>query len=325
MTEAIDIFAGLGGGTEGLRRGGLRVVAALNHWPEAVRVHAANNPDVRHFCDDALTFDFRDLPRHTRGHLSPACTYFTNARAGHAADGRDESRATALCVARYVEACEPAALTVENVFEFGASPERAAVARRLRRAGYRGRVFRLDSADFGCAQSRRRWFEVWLRGRAVPRWAPPVRAAGERRPLLDVLDAAASWSPVDAAARRARGLRPLAPNTLRQVAAGGERFGGGVFVVRYNGSQRKRAVVYSPAAPLGALTTRDRFCLGRGGGGTPAEIRTLTLREMARLFDLPESYGFAGASRPDAVKLAGNALVASVLEWLHLRISEVAG
>lgn len=184
---------------------------------------------------------------------------------------------------------------------------------------------RLDSADFGCAQSRRRWFEVWVRGGcAVPRWTPPARAAGERRPLLDVLDAAASWSPTDAAARRARGLRPLAPNTLRQVAAGGERFGGGVFVVRYNGSQRARAVVYTPAAPLGALTTRDRFCLGRGVGPA-AEIRTLTLREMARLFDLPESYGFAGASRPDAVTLAGNALVASVLEWLHLRISEVVG
>lgn len=323
MDAAIDVFAGLGGGTEGLRRAGLDVVAALNHWPEAVRVHAANNPGVAHYRDDALTFDFRDLPRHRRGHLSPECTFFTNARAGHAADGRDESRATALCVARYVEACEPDALTVENVREYGASPERAAVARRLRRAGYRGRVFFLDSADFRCAQSRRRHFEVWLRGRAVPRWRPPTLAPGARRPLADVLEAGAAWSPVDAAARRAAGMRPLADNTLRQVAAGVARFAGGLFVVRYNGSQRARAVVYSPGAPLGALTTRDRFCLARGGAaGAPAEIRTLTLREMARLFDLPDSYTFAGASRPNGVTLAGNALVSSVLEWLHRRISE---
>lgn len=324
--RAAEVFAGAGGGTKGMQRAGLEVVAALNHWPTAVAVHERNNPDVEHFTDDALTFDWRDLPAHEVGHLSPECTHFTNARAGHSAEGRDASRATALCVARYVEACAPRAVTVENVLEFGASPERASMARRLRRAGYRGRSFVLDSADFGCAQTRRRRFEVWVRGaRPVPRWRPPTLAPDARRPLLDVLDASAVWSPVDASARRALGLRPLADATLRQVAAGVEAYRGGLFVVRYNGSQRRRAVVYSPARPLGALTTRDRFCLARGGAGTPAEIRTLTLREMARLFDLPESYSFAGVSRPDGVKLCGNALVSTVLAWLWLRAREVIG
>ncbi|MFO0610658.1 MAG: DNA cytosine methyltransferase [Polyangiales bacterium] len=214
---------------------------------------------------------------------------------------------------------------MENVLEFGASPG----ARRWRGgcAGeYRGRAFVLDGADFGCAQSRRRRFEVWVRGaRQVPRWRPPTLAPDARRPLLDVLEAGAPWSPVDAAARRAVGLRPLAPKTLRQVAAGVEAYRGGLFVVRYNGSQRARSVVYSPARPLGALTTRDRFCLARGGAGAPAEIRRLTLREQARLFDLPERYSFAGVSHSDGVKLCGNALVSTVLAWLWLRTREVIG
>jgi len=50
--RAIDLFAGLGGNSEGARQAGVSVVWAANHWQSAVEVHAANHPDTQHLVQD---------------------------------------------------------------------------------------------------------------------------------------------------------------------------------------------------------------------------------------------------------------------------------
>ena len=141
---------------------GATVVAAVNHWDLALATHAVNYPHVEHYSDNALDFDFTRLPRHRFGHLSPECTYYAvRARGGKPGPRRDESRATAFCTPRYARACEPEAVTVENVEEYAASPEAAKVVRAMRRMDYGHRRFVLDSVHFGPPQSRRRVFEVY--------------------------------------------------------------------------------------------------------------------------------------------------------------------
>jgi site-specific DNA-cytosine methylase len=50
--KAIDLFAGLGGFSEGAQMAGVDVVWAANHWPSAVAIHAANHPAAEHACQD---------------------------------------------------------------------------------------------------------------------------------------------------------------------------------------------------------------------------------------------------------------------------------
>lgn len=49
---AVDLFAGLGGFTEGAEQAGCSVVWAANHWRAVVETHAANHPRTKHACRD---------------------------------------------------------------------------------------------------------------------------------------------------------------------------------------------------------------------------------------------------------------------------------
>jgi len=323
VTTWIDVFAGAGGFTTGAERAGATVVAAVNHWDLALATHAANHPHIEHYNDNALTFDFSRLQRHRFGHLSPECTYYAvRARGGKPGPRRDESRATAFCTTRYAMACEPEAVTVENVEEYAASPEAAQVIRAMRRMNYGHRRFILDSVHFGPPQSRRRVFEVFLRGRKVPRWKPPVLSPEAWTPVAAILDSSARWNPTEPGARRARGLRPLAPDTLRQIAAGQERFKGATFAVPYYGSWRREdyVVVYPVTRPLGTLETVDRYGLCRLHEGE-WQFRMLTPAEQSRCFGFPVGYRLLGTRR-NQVRQVGNALVCDVAEWLTARVME---
>jgi DNA (cytosine-5)-methyltransferase 1 len=72
--RAIDLFAGWGGFTQGAEEAGAQVVYAANHWPLAVRAHAANHPARRstsaRTCRQA---DWTRLPRYDLLLASPAC------------------------------------------------------------------------------------------------------------------------------------------------------------------------------------------------------------------------------------------------------------
>lgn len=321
----VDVFAGAGGETTGAHAAGWRVVAALNHSPRALATHQANYPHTTHLCDNALAYDWRDLPDHDAGHLSPECTYFAlRARGGKVGPARDLSRATALCTTRYARACERRVITVENVLEYADSPEATRVVRALRRLGYHHRRFRLNSVHFRVPQSRERIFEVFVKGRPVPRWTPPVLAPEAWTPTATILDPKARWNPTEPAARQARGLRLLAPRTVHQLAVGAARFAGAPFLLPYFGAWRRDSgytVVYPITAPLGTLTTVDRYAVARQADGR-WQIRMLTPSEQARAFGFPADYQLTGTRR-EQVRQVGNALCPPVATWLLSRVAEM--
>jgi len=46
MLKALDIFAGAGGATQGLKDAGYRVLAAVEEWSNAVRTFSTNRPEA---------------------------------------------------------------------------------------------------------------------------------------------------------------------------------------------------------------------------------------------------------------------------------------
>lgn len=122
-----DLFAGLGGFTEGARQAlealGLRMrLVVVNHWQLAVDTHRLNHPDAVHHCTDAYKLDPRAAVPGGRLDLllaSPTCTYFSKARGGRPISWDQRwGRMTPTQVYRWLVALDVTAFVVENVEEF---------------------------------------------------------------------------------------------------------------------------------------------------------------------------------------------------------------
>ena len=83
---AIDAFAGGGGASEGLRMAGIDVNIAINHDPEAIRMHAANHPDALHLTEDVFKVNLSEYLRPDDVvdvmWASPDCTSHSKAKGG---------------------------------------------------------------------------------------------------------------------------------------------------------------------------------------------------------------------------------------------------
>ena len=150
---AIDLFAGLGGFTEGASQAGVHVAYAANHWPLAVQWHAANHPDTEHACQDLQQADFRAAPAHDILLASPACQGHSPAR-GRERPHHDAQRATAWAVVTCAEVHRPAVVLVENVPAFARWVLFPAWCAALDALGYALAPMVLDAADAGVPQHR---------------------------------------------------------------------------------------------------------------------------------------------------------------------------
>lgn len=293
MTIAIDLFAGLGGWTEGATQAGIRVVWAANHWPVAVAAHAANHPETMHACQDLQQARWCDVPRHDVLLASPSCTGHTAAR-GTDRPHHDAARATAWAVVSCAEVHRPPVVVVENVPEFCKWVLYPAWTTAMEALGYKLAPHLLDAADFGIAQNRERVYIV------ATRTKKPLRLWFEREPVALARDLirwdAHPWQDIHRPGR--------SPWTIRQVEHG-RSLGLDSFLLPYYGGARKGS---SPSIrrldrPLGTITTVDRWGLVRGD-----KMRMLQPHDELRDgmsfradYVLPDD-------RKDAVKLLGNAV-----------------
>lgn len=114
----VVLFAGMGGGCDGLEAAGFPVHLAVNHDPLAIAVHEARHPHTRHMRCDVFEVD----PRHaTQGrgvralHASPDCTHFSVAKGSKPVSKR--RRSLAWVVPRWAGQVRPEVITLENVQE----------------------------------------------------------------------------------------------------------------------------------------------------------------------------------------------------------------
>lgn len=287
--DAIDLFAGAGGFSEGATAAGARVVWAANHWPTAVEWHSVNHPETAHACQDLQQCDFRTAPRHDLLLASPACQGHSRAR-GADKPHHDALRSTAWAVVTCAEVHRPAAVLVENVPEFAEWTLYHAWCAAMNALGYALAPMVIDAADHGVPQHRRRLFIVCTRSKHPIELDMPKR---EHVPIGDAIDwTAGTWSQVN------RPGRSLA--TLQRVANGRQRFGDR-FVMPYYGSG-SGLTGRSLDRPLGTVTTRARWAVVDGD-----RMRMLSIDENRAAMGFRRDYRLP-ASPAEAVHLLGNAV-----------------
>jgi DNA (cytosine-5)-methyltransferase 1 len=316
-----DLFCGAGGSSTGaiqaIEELGYRSrLTAVNHWPRAVETHTANHPNARHLCASVDSLN----PRHLFGDGelnilwgSPECTHHSRARGGKPM--LDQSRATAWCVTRWAEALLPEIIFIENVPEFaewgplGANGKPIVGRRRetfeawlgtLRSLGYKVDHRILCAADYGDPTTRSRLFIQAVRGRRNIVWPEPTHSRESdlfNRPrwrgAWNIID----WSiPIHSVTAR---TRPLAPNTMKRIKEGLEKYRGEAFIVSMEHGGRADSI----RRPLRTVTTAKggafglAFLLPQHGGGKlrPLSDPSPTVATAGAISLIVEYYGNGGS------------------------------
>ncbi|MFA7331073.1 MAG: DNA cytosine methyltransferase [Candidatus Delongbacteria bacterium] len=301
--NAIDLFAGAGGFSQGAKLAGIDVLWAANHWPAAVAIHQLNHPDTQQLCQDLHQADWTQVPAHDILLASPACQGHSRAR-GKDRPHHDAARSSAWAVVSAAECHRPAVVLVENVPEFQAWALFPAWCQALQALGYALAPHLVDAADHGVPQHRRRLFLVATRSRSPLQLDLPARQHVPAESFVDI--GAGSWNLVDRPGRAAA--------TLARIERGRRELGRR-FLMGYYGSWKTGR---SLSKPIGTLTTLDRWALVDDD-----RMRMLTPDEIRAGMGFPSDYQLP-AQRRLAIHLLGNAVCPPVAADLLREIVKAA-
>lgn len=116
----VDNFAGGGGASTGIELAtGYSVDIAINHDPEAIKMHKANHPNTKHYCENVWAVD---PVKACNGHpvglawFSPDCKHFSKAKGGKPVE--KNIRGLAWVVLKWAALVRPRVIMLENVEEF---------------------------------------------------------------------------------------------------------------------------------------------------------------------------------------------------------------
>ncbi len=116
----VDNFAGGGGASTGIEMAtGYSVDIAINHDPEAIRMHQTNHPSTKHYCESVWDVDPVEV---CKGHpvalawFSPDCKHFSKAKGGKPVE--KNIRGLAWIVLKWAALVKPRVIMLENVEEF---------------------------------------------------------------------------------------------------------------------------------------------------------------------------------------------------------------
>jgi len=319
--KAIDLFAGPGGLTLGLKQSGFDVIAAVECDPLAAASYRVNHPEVSIWEADIRTVDpidvLADLGLHP-GELDlcagcPPCQGFSSVRTLNGNKVVNDPRNDLIGeYVRFVRAIEPRSIMMENVPGLVKDHRFAAAVYELVGLGYPAdegaRI--LNAVDYGVPQNRRRLVLLCTRHGTVEFPAPRV-------PRLTVRDAIAM---LDAAGSSGDPLHDLPERRSERVLAiieaipqdGGSRLD--LTVSRVLACHRKFTGfkdVYGRMSWSRASPTITGGCHNPSKGRFlhPQEPRAITLREAALLQGFPANYHFS----LDRGKLAAAAMIGNAV------------
>lgn len=280
----VDNFAGGGGASTGIEMAtGYSVDIAINHDPEAIRMHKTNHPNTKHYCESVWDVD---PVRACNGYpvalawFSPDCKHFSKAKGGKPKD--KNIRGLAWVALRWAGTVRPRVIMLENVEEFktwgplnrshrpikkkqGVTFDR--FVNQLRRLGYKVEFKELVAADYGAPTMRKRFFMiarcdgnpiVWPEPTHAPTDSDAVKAGLLKpyvgaytqidfsRPCPSIFDTAAEIKEKYGI----RAVRPLAPKTMERIARGLKKFvleNPEPFIIQCNhGGERKTQDIRQP-------------------------------------------------------------------------------
>lgn len=291
VMRAIDLFAGLGGFTEGAEQAGCEVVWAANHWAAAVDCHSENHPSTAHSCQDLHQADWSAVPAHDILLASPACQGHTRAR-GKERPHHDPTRSTAWAVVSALEFHRPQIGVIENVREFARWQLFPAWCSAVSALGYAISPHLIDAADHGVPQNRLRLFIVLTRSKHPIALNLPKREPVAAQTIIDM--SAGNWSAVDRVGR--------SPATLARITAGRAAHGSRFLTAYYGNETGGRSL----NRPIGTITTRDRWAVVDGD-----RMRMIRVSEARQAMGFRSSYRLPTRAK-DAMHMLGNAVAPPV-------------
>lgn len=254
----VDNFAGGGGASTGIEDAtGCCVDIAINHDPEAIKMHKANHPYTTHYCEDVWQVDPVEA---CKGHpvglawFSPDCKHFSKAKGGKPKDKFIRGLAWVAC--RWAGMVHPRVIMLENVEEFktwgplnrkhhpikskqGKTFEK--FVQQLTDLGYEVQHRELIAADYGAPTMRKRFFLiarcdgnpiVWPKPTHGPADSAEVKA-GLLKPYVGAytqLDFSLPCPSIFDTSEEIkekygiRAVRPLARKTMDRIARGVKKF-----------------------------------------------------------------------------------------------------
>ena len=248
----VDNFAGGGGASTGIELAtGKRVAIAINHDPDAIRMHRTNHPYTEHL--QASVWDV-DPVAECRGRpvglawFSPDCRHFSKAKGAALVDRK--IRGLAWITLRWAAKVRPRVIILENVEEFktwgpvqkGKPVKKLAgttfrkFISQLEALGYTVEFRELVAADFGAPTSRKRFYLiarcdgkpiVWPKpthsktgADGLPKWRSAAEIIDWSLPCPSVFASKAEIM----AEYGLKAVRPLAKNTMRRIIRGVDKF-----------------------------------------------------------------------------------------------------
>lgn len=248
----VDNFAGGGGASTGIELAtGRRVAIAINHDPDAIRMHRTNHPYTEHL--QASVWDV-DPVAECRGRpvglawFSPDCKHFSKAKGAALVDRK--IRGLAWITLRWAAKVRPRVIILENVEEFQTwgpvrkgKPVKELAGTTFRRfisqleaLGYTVEFRELVAADYGAPTSRKRFYLiarcdgkpiVWPKpthsktgADGLPKWRSAAEIIDWSLPCPSVFASKAEIM----AECGLKAVRPLAKNTMRRIIRGVDKF-----------------------------------------------------------------------------------------------------
>lgn len=292
----VDNFAGGGGASTGMEMAtGISVDIAINHDPEAIRMHKANHPSTKHYCESVWDVD---PVKACKGHpvalawFSPDCKHFSKAKGGKPKDKNIRGLAWVAC--RWAGLVRPRVIMLENVEEFKTwgplnrshRPIKAKqgvtfkkFVSQLEDLGYKVEFRELIAADYGAPTMRKRFFMIARCDGKPIVWPEPTHGpadseavkAGLLKPYVGAytqLDFSLPCPSIFDTAEEIkekygiRAVRPLAPKTMERIARGLKKFvidNAEPFIVQVNHSGAKSDYCKSANEPLSTVTGKHGF------------------------------------------------------------------
>ncbi|MGC6399499.1 DNA cytosine methyltransferase [Sphingomonas sp. FW199] len=306
--RAIDLYAGIGGWSLGLRLAGVEVVASYEWWQPAVDTHNGNHGGALK-PTDVRQLQVEDLPPDIDLVVgSPPCTEFSYSNRGGGGD-LDEGLKDLIRFLEVVAHVKPRFWALENVPRVAKVLERGMAdpdhpLYRFRNLGMQIEI--IDFSDYGTPQSRRRCIAGSIPFDLIKAYQPRL----PRRTLGDVVSAIASDETI---------VDPVWGCALA-TATVTERENEGVLnaeELRMNREAKTYHPVYNnmafpdgmdlPARTVTATCTRvsrESIVIGDSAQG----FRRLSIRERACLQGFPITYQFYARSFPEKAKMVGNAI-----------------
>ena len=287
----IDCFAGGGGASVGIEMAlGRNVDIAVNHDPQAIRMHKVNHPNTLHLTEDIFSVDLDSYVNGRNVELmwaSPDCTSHSKAKGGQP---RNKGlRILPWAVYKHAKAVRPRVIIMENVEEIqqwgpldeSGFPIKALQGEEYKRfigsmgdLGYDFDCRELVAADYGAPTTRKRWYAVFRSDGKRIRW--PDQTHEESGTVLlpwkecgDYID----WSDLGRSIFDRQ--RPLAENTQRRIAMGIEKYitnaeepyivkdnRATAFLIQYHSETRRGDVRgQSLREPIKTIDTSNRYGL----------------------------------------------------------------